>query len=152
MPEEFKPIETQEALNAIIQSRLERNTRSVTEEITKKYEGWIPPDDMQKTAEQIAGLNAKIAEQATAIDELTAKNSAYETSSVKMKIALETGLPPELAERLNGSTEEEIRKDAESLAAFTRPQTQQHRFSTERKEGLSGVELAFYAKNPNLKK
>ena len=34
MSEEFKTIETQEALDAIIKSRLERNTKSVTDSVT----------------------------------------------------------------------------------------------------------------------
>lgn len=45
MSEEFKTIETQEALDAIIKERLERNTRSVTDSVTKKYEGYISPDE-----------------------------------------------------------------------------------------------------------
>ena len=91
MPD-FKPIETQEAFDAMIRERLERNTRSVTAEITKKFEGWISPED--------------------------AKNTAHETAAVKRRIAHETGLPFEMADRLSGSTEDEIRADAESLSKF----------------------------------
>ena len=156
MSEEFKAIETQEALDAIIKNRLERNTKSVTDsvtaEITKKFEGYVSPDDAKKSADQITALTEKLRESETKIAELTAKNSAYEISSVKMKIAQETGLPIELAERLSGNTEEELRKDAELLAKFAAPQHQQHRFSSERSEAISGVEQAFYAKNPELKK
>lgn len=156
MSEEFKAIETQEALDAIIKNRLERNTKSVTDSVTaevaKKYEGWISPDDAKKSADQIAALTEKLKDSEAKIAELTAKNSAYEISSVKMKIAQETGLPIELAQRLSGTTEEELRKDAESLAKFAAPQHPQHRFSSERTEAISGVEQAFYAKNPELKK
>ena len=156
MSEEFKAIETQEALDAIIKGRLERNTRSVTDsvtaEITKKFEGYISPDDAKKSADQITALTEKLKESETRIAELTAKNSAYEISSVKMRIAQESGLPIELAERLSGSTEEELKKDAETLAKLVKPQHQQHRFSSEHSEGLSGVEQAFYEKNPNLRK
>ena len=156
MSEEFKAIETQEALDAIIRNRLERNTKSVTEsvtaEITKKYEGYLSPDDAKKSADQISALTEKLKESETKIAELTAKNSAYEIASVKTKIAQEAGLPIELAERLSGSTEEELKKDAETLAKLVKPQHQQHRFSSEHSEGLSGVEQAFYEKNPNLRK
>ena len=51
MSEEFKAIETQEAFDAAIKARLERNTRTVTEEVTKKYEGYISPDEAKKTTE-----------------------------------------------------------------------------------------------------
>lgn len=152
MSEEFKAIETQEALDAIIKNRLERNTRSVTEEVTKKFEGWISPEDAKKSTDQITELSAKIKENEAQIADLTAKNSAYEAASVKAKIAQEAGLPPELANRLSGSTEEELKKDAQALAEIVKPKHQQHRFSTEHSEGMSGVEKAFYEKNPGLKK
>lgn len=115
---EFKPIETQEALDAIIKDRLERQKKSVTDEIKKQYEGWVSPEDAKKTTEQIDSLNTKLADSEKKVAELTSKNSAYEISSVKMRIAHETGIPYELAERLSGSNEEEIRKDAEILAQY----------------------------------
>lgn len=115
---EFKPIETQEALDAVIRDRLERQKKTVTAEVAKQYEGWVSPEDAKKSADQIAALTAKISESETKIADLTAKNSAYEISSVKMKVAHETGLPYELADRLSGTTEEEIRKDADALSKF----------------------------------
>ena len=117
MPE-FKPIETQEALDAIIKDRIERAKKSAADEVAKKYEGYLSPDDVKKHIDQIAALTAKISESETKIADLTAKNSAYEISSVKMKVAHETGLPYELADRLSGTTEEEIRKDADALSKF----------------------------------
>lgn len=54
MPEEFKPIETQEAFDAAIRSRLERNTRTVTEEVTKKYEGYLSPDEVAAAKDEQA--------------------------------------------------------------------------------------------------
>ena len=116
---EFKPIETQEALDAILKDRLDRQKKSVTDEIKKQYEGWISPEDAKKSTDEIAALTGKLSDSEKTIADLTAKNSAYEISSVKMKVAHETGLPYELAERLSGSTEDEIRKDAETLSQFT---------------------------------
>ena len=122
MPEEFKAIETQEAFDAAIKSRIERNTKSVTDEVTKKYEGYISPEDVSKqTAElnkQIESLTAKLGERDSSIADLTAKNKAYETASVKTRIAREYNIPYELADRLSGETEDDIKKDAEKLAAF----------------------------------
>ena len=63
----FEPIETQEAFDAAIKSRIDRNTKSVTDEVTKKYEGYISPEDASK---QTAELNKQI-------KDLTAKNKAY---------------------------------------------------------------------------
>ena len=118
----FEPIETQEAFDAAIKSRIERNTKSVTDEVTKKYEGYISPEDASKqTAElnkQIKDLTAKLGERDSSIADLTAKNKAYETASVKTRIAREYNIPYELADRLSGETEDDIKKDAEKLSAF----------------------------------
>ncbi|MBP5362863.1 MAG: DUF4355 domain-containing protein [Ruminococcus sp.] len=152
MSEEFKVIETQEAFDAAIKTRLERNTRTVTEEVTKKYEGYISPDEAKKATEQIETLTKELEAGKAIIEELTAKNSAYEINSVKMKIAQEYGLPSELADRINGSNEEEMKKDAESLAAFIKPSHQPRPRSTEGGDQMSGVEAAFYKKNPTLRK
>lgn len=151
MSEEFKVIETQEAFDAAIKARLERNTRSVTEEVTKKFEGYISPEDAKKSADKITALEKELADGKATIADLTAKNSAYEINSVKMKIAREAGLSAELAERLNGSTEEELKKDAEALVALVKPAHQPRPRSTEGTSNLSGVEEAFYKKNPELK-
>lgn len=122
MSEEFKIIDSHEAFDAAIKSRLERNTRTVTEEVTKKYEGYLSPEDVAKSNEaytkQIAELNEKLKGHETTIADLTAKNKAHVTSTAKMKIAHETGIPFELADKLSGETEEEIRADAEKLAKF----------------------------------
>lgn len=123
MAEEFKAIDTQEAFDAAIKSRLERNTRTVTEEVTKKFAGWISPEDAAKNSEdlnkEISALKEKLTGHETTIADLTARNKAYETSSAKMKIAHEVGIPFALAEKLSGETEEEIRADAEMFAKYT---------------------------------
>lgn len=121
MPD-FKPIETQEAFDAMIRERLERNTRTVTAEVTKKFEGWISPEDAKKGTDslnqKITALTEQIKGHEATIADLTAKNTAHETAAVKRKIAHEAGLPFEMADRLSGSTEEEIRADAETLSRF----------------------------------
>lgn len=141
---EFKPIETQEALDAILKDRLDRQKKSVTDEIKKQYEGWISPEDAKKSTDEIAALTGKLSDSEKTIADLTAKNSAYEISSVKMRIAHETGLPYELAERLSGSTEDEIRKDAETLSQFTSQAQATPSFSSEPPVGNS-TDAAFRA-------
>ena len=115
---EFKTIETQEEFDAIIKSRLDRNTKSVTDEVRKSYEGYISPDEAKKLNDQITSLTTQLTERDGTITDLTAKNKAYETASVKARIAHEKGLPYELAERLSGETEQDIAADAEKLAQF----------------------------------
>ena len=136
MPE-FKPIETQEALDAIIKDRIERAKKSAADETAKKYEGYLSPDDVKKHTDQIAALTEKLKESDTKIADLTAKNSAYEIASVKTKVAHEVGLPYELAERLSGTTEEEIRKDADALSKFASHPQATPSFSSETPVGAT---------------
>lgn len=126
---EFTPINTQEEFDAAISSRLKRERESLTKTLTQKYtdEGYMSPDDVGKLKagydKQIGELNTaieaaskKAAEYDKSIAEKDAAIKRYETASVKASVAHETGLPYELAGRLSGETEEDIRKDAETLA------------------------------------
>lgn len=111
----FKPIETQEELNNIIKDRLKRERESTE----KRFEGYISPEEHAKA---IAEANksfddykkAHEGDEAT-IKDLTAKNKAYETASLKSRIAHEVGLSYEWVGRISGDDEKSIRADAESL-------------------------------------
>ena len=50
------------------------------------------------------------------VQELTGKVKNYETASLKTRIAHELGIPLDLAGRLTGEDEKQIREDAETLA------------------------------------
>lgn len=153
---EFKVIETQEAFDEAIKSRLERNTKTVTESVAKKYEGYISPDDFTaKTADltgEIEKLKAQLTEKDTSIADLTAKTAAFETAALKSKIAREYGIPDELASRISGTNEEEYKADAEALAKFVKRGGTQPMFDSEGGNKMSGVEAAFYKRNPDLRK
>ena len=60
-------------------------------------------------------------------DKLTEKDNLikdYEIKNLKYRIANENGIPLELASKLTGETEEELKKDAETLSSFiTKKQT-----------------------------
>ena len=105
----FEIIDTQEKFDAAISERLRRERETVS----KKYADY---DELkQKAAEDNA---KKYSDYDTKLADLQAKVKGYETVSVKTRIAHETGIPYELAGRLSGNTEEEIRKDAETLSKY----------------------------------
>ena len=60
-------------------------------------------------------------------DKLTEKDNKikeYELKNLKYRIANENGIPLELASKLTGETEEDLKKDAETLSSFiTKKQT-----------------------------
>lgn len=113
--EGFEPITSQEALDNIIKERLKRE-RETTQ---KRFEGYISPEDHQKA---LADANKAFDDYKKAhesdeqtIADLTAKNKAYETASLKSRIAHEVGLDYAWISRINGEDEQSIRADAESI-------------------------------------
>ena len=122
---EFKTIETQEQLDAVIKDRIERAEKKTEE----KFAGYLSPEDVEAKMKELnkkieemgnslSGANDKAKADAEMIASLEAKAKAYETASVKSRIAHEVGIPYELANKLSGETEEDIRKDAETLKPF----------------------------------
>lgn len=121
------PITTQEQLDAALTERVTSAVQKRLAQAERKYEAYTSPDDLkvlqEKYDKQIADLNTALTdanEKAKRYDadiaDRDAKIKGYETASVKTRIAHEAGLPYELHSRLTGETEDEIRKDAESLA------------------------------------
>ena len=122
---EFKAIETQEQLDAIIGERIKRER----ETLVKKYEGYMSPDDFKTKAseydtqigdlnKQLKEANDKIANHDKEISERDTKIKAYESHSVKTRIAHELGLSYDAVDFLKGEDEETIRKSAESLKSL----------------------------------
>lgn len=118
MPD-FIAITSQEQLDQVIKDRLARERESAQ----KRYADYDELKTASETsAKQISDLQKQLETAAKTgeaslktIAELTGKVQHYETDSVKTKVALEKGLPYQMASRLNGSTEEEIRKDADAI-------------------------------------
>ncbi len=116
---DFTPIESQEQLNAVIGERISR----AEEKAAEKYKDY---DEIKQQnadyASQITDLQKQLQEQSEKMEshkaefvDLNAKVRAFESSSLKTRIALETGLPYKMAERLNGEDEKAIRQDAEMM-------------------------------------
>jgi hypothetical protein len=114
---DFTVIETQEQLDAVIGDRLNRERETAEkkykdylspEDVAKKYEGYLSPEDVEKkykdylSPEDAAKKDAQI--------------KGYETDSAKTRIALELGIPYEMAGRLKGDDEKSIREDAKIMA------------------------------------
>ena len=122
---EFKTIETQEELDNIVKERIRRER--------EKFGDY---DDLKKRVSELESENSALkstveddkqtrAELDAQITELQGQVSNYETASLRTRIALQNGLPYDLADRLQGADEEALRADAERLAGFMRPPTPQ---------------------------
>lgn len=111
----FKAIESQEELDRIIKDRLVRERDAAT----KRYEGWISPEDHRKALDESSkafeDYKKDHESDAKTIEELKAKNAAYEMDSLKQRVAREVGLSYDWVSRISGTDEKTIREDAESL-------------------------------------
>lgn len=112
----FTVIETQEQLEKVIGERIRQITEREERKAAEKYA------DYDSLKAQVAALTDQTAKQTetlngnkATIEELTAKVHTYETASVKTAVALEMGLPYQMASRLTGDTEDAIRADAQSM-------------------------------------
>lgn len=114
--EDFKIIETQEQLDAVIKGRLERAEKKhseATAELQSEIEA-LKTTNTELT-ERIQAYDDKYAGYDDKIAELQNKVKGYETDSVKSRICNEMGIPLEMKDRLRGESEEEIKADAEAL-------------------------------------
>lgn len=125
---DFKVIETQEDFDNAVKERLARKDQ----ELAKQYEGYMSPDAVAamkaeyekrlgEAGETIKAAQEKLIGHDKIVSDLTARATAAEGKLLKNRIAHEKGIPLELAGRLIGNTEEELMKDAESMAVFFAP-------------------------------
>lgn len=161
---EFTPITTQEQLEAVLKDRLERQSKKFESEkadLEKKYSGYMASDDVTKLKQsyedQIKDLNTKIDEGAsvqTELDNAKKQIESQKIDSLRIKTALENGIPYEFADRLKGTTAEELTADAKLFAkSFSKPAGQhtQPAYNGESKD-IDAVSARFYELNPKLKK
>ena len=113
---EFKVIETQEQLDAVLGDRLRRE-REASE---KKYEAFTSPEDLQALKDsyehQISEMQAEAKKALEEKDAQIAEGQKYKTDLEKTRICLKAGLHVEYADRLRGESADEWQKDAELLA------------------------------------
>ena len=108
---DFEAIETREQFEEAVKDRLEQERETVRREfsgylspeaVEEKYKGYLSPEDA-------ANKDATIAK--------------YEKESKRVKVAMENGIPYELAGKLSGGTEDEMKKDAEAFSKFLKGET-----------------------------
>ena len=118
---DFKPITTQEEFDAAIKERLSREKA--------KYSDY---DQLKSRITELETENVGLKSTVEAnkqskddsdkqLEEMQKKIAGYETANLRTRIALQNGLPYDLADRLQGIDEESLKADAERLASFIKP-------------------------------
>lgn len=116
---EFKAIETQEELDAIIQRRIERERQKFADyDELKAYRDAHAGKDITSLESQIEQLTKQVDALTKERDAKAAAASEAATKLTRIEVAQEAGLRPELADRIRGDSREEMAKDAQALAAL----------------------------------
>lgn len=115
---EFKVIETQEQLDAIIKSRLDREKAKYSDydTLVEKIKNLETENTNLKQA--ITDKETSESMNLTRITDLEKDVTAWKNKSLKQQIAMKNGLPFDLADRLQGDTEESLNEDAERLTSL----------------------------------
>lgn len=128
MSDDFKVIETQEDFDKAIKKRLDQKDR----ELAEKYKSYLAPDEvetmkaeydkrLEDVSKALSDAKEKLAGHDQIVSELTTRATTAESDLLKSRIAHESGVPFELAGRLVGSNEEELKADAEKFASYLSP-------------------------------
>lgn len=103
------------------------NIEEAMQEINQEFpKNAVPKETYNNLASEKKQLDLDIASKDTQIEEfqkldveaLQQEAEKYKLENLKINIASQANIPLELAGRLSGSTEEEIKADAEKLAGF----------------------------------
>ena len=118
---DFKIIETQEELDAVIKSRLSREREKYADYDDLKKQ--LADFEAKETTYQntINDLKTRETELASQVESLNGDLTQTRLQTAKQRIATEYGLPLDLAGRLQGDDEDGFKADAEQLASYFIP-------------------------------
>ena len=116
----FKTIETQEEFDSMVRDRIDRAKESVK----KQFEGYASPEEVENLKKDYEGQletrkNYLSPEEVKTLEsKYTSQINALKLDQIRVKVAQKNKLPVELANRLQGTNEEELQKDAETIVSF----------------------------------
>ena len=118
---DFKIIETQEELDAVIKARLSREREKYADYDDLKKQ-WVDFEAKETTYQNtINDLKTRETELASRVESLNGDLTQTRLQTAKQRIATEYGLPLDLADRLQGDDEDGFKADAERLASYLVP-------------------------------
>lgn len=148
---EFKVIETQEQLDTIIKARLDREKSkyadydSLAEKIKNLETENLNLKDTISAKEESESTNLN------RIAELEKSVSGWEAKALKQQVAIKYGLPFDLADRLQGDSEESLNEDAERLASLVTVNNYTQPLASTEPTVSNGIDAAWRDVVKNLK-
>ena len=115
---EFKPITTQEEFDAAIKGRLSREKEKYGDYDQLKSRVAELEEENVGLKSTIEAANQSKADADKQLEVLQNQIAGYETASLRTRVALQYGLPYDLADRLQGTDEDSFKADAERLAGY----------------------------------
>ena len=115
---EFKPITTQEEFDAAIKGRLSREKEKYGDYDQLKSRVAELEEENVGLKSTIEANNQSKADADKQLEDLQNQIAGYETANLRTRVALQHGLPYDLADRLQGNDEESFKADAERLAGY----------------------------------
>lgn len=115
---EFKPITTQEEFDAAIKGRLSREKDKYGDYDQLKTRVAELEEENVGLKSTIEANNQSKADADKQLEDLQNQIAGYETANLRTRVALQYGLPYDLADRLQGNDEESFKSDAERLAGY----------------------------------
>lgn len=115
---EFKPITTQEEFDAAIKGRLSREKEKYGDYDQLKSRVAELEEENVDLKSTIEATNQSKADADKQLEDLQNQIAGYETANLRTRVALQHGLPYDLADRLQGTDEESFKADAERLVGY----------------------------------
>ena len=123
---EFTPIESQEQFDAMVKDRVERAKKSAQKEFETqlkdlesiKTQMAEKENELTELRQKITDLNGEKKTNEESYQSMLKELSTVKLDALKQKIAIEEGIPLEMANRLNGDDDESIRNDAKTIKGF----------------------------------
>ena len=115
---EFKPITTQEEFDAAIKERLSREKAKYSDYDQLKSRVTELETENVGLKSTIEATNQSKGDADKQLEEMQSQIAGYETASLRTRVALQHGLPYDLADRLQGTDEESFKADAERLVGY----------------------------------
>jgi hypothetical protein len=115
---DFKPITTQEEFDAAIKGRLSREKDKYSDYDQLKTRVAELEEENVGLKSTIEANNQSKADADKQLEDLQNQIAGYETANLRTRVALQHGLPYDLADRLQGTDEESFKADAERLVGY----------------------------------